>query len=319
MAYGSDYQRYAICHLRALRLTRRQALKWGLAGSAAVVLPRGLMGCGESTQPAPVPTPGATPIPSFLTDDEQRTLTAMTGRIIPTDTMPGAIEAGVAEYINRLLSTVPSSDDPAGNVFAGGPFSNRNPFPDAQTGTPSTQFPPDDFAQFIPLTRLQLMSWRVQLLGTAAVPGSDFNAGVQPPIIGIREHYRTGLAAIAATSQKMFGADFAGLSAAQQDAVMAAVDSSFIDLVTGHTIEGMFCAPEYGGNKDRVGWQLIGYDGDSQPLGYSVFDTTTQSYNERPDKPNSTANPDEDFSGVDAETAQFLTILARVGGGPHFP
>ena len=38
-----------------------------------------------------------------------------------------------------------------------------------------------------------------------------------------------------------------------------------------------------------------------------------------PDKPTSTANPDEDFSGVDAATAAFLKILVRVGGGPHFP
>jgi hypothetical protein len=302
-----------------MRLTRRQALKWGLAGSAAIVLPRGLMGCGESTPPAPAPTPTATPIPSFLTDAERRTLTAMTGRIIPTDSSPGAIEAGVAEYIDRLLSTVPSTDDPAGNVYGGGPFSDRNPFPDPRTGTPSTHFPPDNFTQFLPLNRLQLMSWRIQLLGTAAVPGSDFNPGLQGPVTGLRDRYRTGLAALDAAGRSMFGADFAALSAAQQDAVLAAADGSFVDVVTGHTLEGMFCAPEYGGNKDRVGWQLIGYDGDSQPLGYSIFDTTTQTYRERTDKPNSTANPDEDFSGFDAETNALLKILVRVGSGPHFP
>jgi hypothetical protein len=304
-----------------VRLTRRQALKWGLAGGAAVILPRGLLGCGESTQPGASPTPGVTPTPvhSFLSDEELATLTAMTGRIIPTDTTPGAIEAGAAEYINRLLSIVPSEDDPAGAVFGGGPFSNRNPFPDEHSGTPSAEFPPNHFEQFIPLTRLQRLSWRVQLLGTAAVPGSDFNAGVLPPVVGIRDRYRSGLATVAATSQRLFAAAFTTLSAAQQDTVLKAVSADFLDLVTGHTIEGIFCAPEYGGNKDRIGWELIGYDGDSQPLGYSIYNETTESYDERPDKPNSTANPDEDFSGVDATTDQFLRILVRVGGGPHFP
>jgi len=302
-----------------IRLTRRQALKWGLVGGAVVVVPSSLLGCGESTQTGAAPAVTPTPVPSFLTDAEHDILAAVTGRIIPTDETPGALEAGAADYINRLLSIVPSDSDPVGHVFAGGPFSNRNPYPDPKTGTPSSQFPPDQFEQFIPLTRLQLLSWRVQLLGSAAVPGSDFNAAVLPPVVGLRDQYRSGLASVATTSQHMFGAAFPALTATQQDTVLKAVSADFIDLVTGHTIEGMFCAPEYGGNKDRVGWQLIGYDGDSQPLGYSIFDETTQTYNERPDKPNSTANPDEDFSGVDAETDAFLKILVKVGGGPHFP
>lgn len=308
-----------------VRFTRRQVLRWGLVGGSVALLPRGLLGCGETVQPSPhptlqpTPTPTPQPVPSFLTDEELRSLTAMTGRIIPADDTPGAVEAGAAAYINRLLSTVPSDADPAGNVFAGGPFSNRNPFPDPKTGAPSTQYPPDDFTNFIPLTRLQLMSWRVQLLGSAAVPGSDFNAGLLPPVIGLRDRYRNGLETVAAASQRMFAADFAALTAAQQDAVLKAIDPDFLDLVTGYTIEGTLCAPEYGGNKDLVGWRLIGYDGDSQPLGYSIFDDTTMSYNERPDKPTSTANPDEDFSGVDATTQEFLKRLVRVGGGPHFP
>ena len=120
----------------------------------------------------------------------------------------------------------------------------------------------------------------------------------------------------------MFGADFADADRQRSRTRSSRpADQDFVDLVTGHTIEGMFCAPEYGGNTNRIGWELIGYDGDSQPLGYSIFDETTMTYNERPDKPNSTANPDEDFSGVDAITQQFLTLLVKVAapGGPHFP
>ena len=101
--------------------------------------------------------------------------------------------------------------------------------------------------------------------------------------------------------------------------VLAKIDQNFLSLITGHTLEGMFCAPEYGGNTDLVGWKLIGYGGDSQPLGYSLFDETKMTYHERADKPNSTANPDEDFSGVDANTQAFLTVLVQLVGGPHFP
>ncbi len=302
----------------SLFVTRRQVLRWGLVGGAAVALPAtSLLGCGDDDAFPPV-TP--TPIPSFLTTAEQRVVRAIAGRVVPTDNLPGAIEAGAPEYIDRLLSAVPDENEPA-YVFAGGPFSDRNPFPDPASGTPSTHFPTNHFAQFIPLTRLQLMSWRVQVLGSAAVPGSDFNPGLVAPVIGWRAQYRSGISGVQAKSMQMFSADFVALTSTQQDAVLKAADQIFVGVITGHVLEGMFCAPEYGGNINRVGWTLIGYDGDSQPLGYSIFDATTMTYKERPDKPNSTANPDEDFSGVDAITTQFLTLLVKVAspGTPYFP
>ena len=313
----------------SLFVTRRQVLRWGLVGGAVVALPAtSLLGCGDDDAfpplaPTPTtvpPTATPTPVPSFLTAEEQQVLHAIAARVVPTDDLPGAVEAGAPAYIDRLLSAVPDENEPA-YVFAGGPFSDRNPFPDATTGTPSTRFPTNHFAQFIPLTRLQLMSWRVQVLGSAAVPGADFNAGQVAPVIGWRDQYRSGLANVQAKSTQMFSADFAALTSSQQDAVLKAADQRFVGLITGHILEGMFCAPEYGGNINRVGWQLIGYDGDSQPLGYSIFDETTMTYNERHDKPNSTANPDEDFSGVDTVTQQFLTLLVKLAspGLPYFP
>ena len=299
--------------------TRRQLLRLGLVGGVVVVLPgTGLLGCGEDEGSFGSP-PTPTPVPSFLTDAEQQVVQAVTARIVPTDDLPGAVETGAAQYINRMLSLVPDEHDP-GNVFAGGPFSGRTPFPDPTTGTPANRFPADNFQHFIPLTRLQLLSWRVRLLGTAAVPGSDFNVGVLGPVIGLRDQYRAGIAGIESKSQQMFQAGFVGLTPQQQDMVLAKIDQTFLDLITGHTLEGMFCAPEYGGNNNLVGWQLIRYDGDSQPLGYSIFDTTTNTYNERADKPSSTANPDEDFSGVDANTANFMRVIVALGSdGPHFP
>ncbi len=301
------------------RFTRRQVLRWGLIGGTAVVLPgTAFLGCGDGDEFLRSPaTPTA--VPSFLTAEEKAVVRALVARTIPTDDRPGAIEAGAHEYIDRLLSLVPTAEEPRANVFGGGPFSARNPFPDPKTGAPSNKFPPDHFAQFIPLTRLQLMSWRVQLLGTAAVPGSDFNTSVLGSVIGLRERYRTGIAALQSTSRKMFSADFVALTSDQQEQVIEANGTEFVSLVTDHTLEGMLCAPEYGGNTNRIGWNLCGYDGDSQPLGYSIFDETTLRYHERPDKPTSTANPDEGFSDFDEPLQEFLTIIVKSVGGPHFP
>lgn len=302
-------------------VTRRQVLRWGLVGGVAVALPGGLLGCGEGNEAFAPLTATPTPAPpGFLTAEEADVVAAIVARIVPTDDQPGAVEAGAPAYIERLLATVPDAGNP-GVVFAGGPFSGRTPFPDPQTGTPSATFPPDQFAQFLPLTRLQLMSWRVTLLGSAAVPGADFNDGVLPPVVGIRDQYRSGIAALQTKSRASFNADFSALTPAQQDSVLASSElSSFVTLITDHTLEGMFCAPEYGGNTDRIGWNLIRYDGDSQPLGYSIFDETAMRYRERADKPTSAADPDETFSGVDPQTQQFLSVLVRVaGGGPHFP
>jgi gluconate 2-dehydrogenase subunit 3-like protein len=305
------------------QLTRRQVLRWGVAGGTLLLLPAGgLLGCGEGDEFGLAVTPTPTPVPSFLSPDEQNVLAAVTARIVPTDDSgPGAVETGAPRYINLLLSILPDEHSP-GMVFAGGPFSNRNQFPDPATGTPSTRFPPNDFTHFISLTRLQLMSWRVQLLGSAAVPGADFNDAVLGPKTGIRERYRTGLSEVQTKSMQLFGSDFVALSSDQQDTVLGAVDASFVDLVTGHTLEGMFCAPEYGGNTNLSGWTLIKYDGDSQPLGYAIFDESTMEYKERPGKPTTTADMDDDMSGVDADTERFLKVLvkiaARQGGNTPF-
>ena len=58
------------------------------------------------------------------------------------------------------------------------------------------------------------------------------------------------------------GADFAEAPAAEQDVRLEKMQSSlFFRMLRQHTIEGMFCDPMHGGNKDLIGWQLIGYPG----------------------------------------------------------
>jgi gluconate 2-dehydrogenase gamma chain len=77
-----------------------------------------------------------------------------------------------------------------------------------------------------------------------------------------RTAYSTGLAAIESQAQTTKGAPFGKLSAADQDAVLTAMQSTpFFNIVRAHTIQGTFSDPFYGGNENFIGWNLIGYPG----------------------------------------------------------
>jgi len=50
--------------------------------------------------------------------------------------------------------------------------------------------------------------------------------------------------------------------AAEQDKILTGIENTvFFTLLRTHTIEGMFCDPMHGGNRDMIGWQLIGFPG----------------------------------------------------------
>jgi gluconate 2-dehydrogenase gamma chain len=68
-----------------------------------------------------------------------------------------------------------------------------------------------------------------------------------------REIYREGL--------KML-AGFDALPADGQDARLREIErSAFFALLRRHVIEGMFCDPMHGGNRGKVGWEMIGFPG----------------------------------------------------------
>ena len=54
---------------------------------------------------------------------------------------------------------------------------------------------------------------------------------------------------------------------------------TFFDVVWEHTVQGMFCDPAYGGNRNAIGWRMLGFPG--AQWGYSSeqrahgFDATT--------------------------------------------
>jgi gluconate 2-dehydrogenase gamma chain len=89
--------------------------------------------------------------------------------------------------------------------------------------------------------------------------------------------YRAGLRAVDQHAKGRFGARFRKLNAAQQDAVLKDFESStvprfkraadFFEAVRCHVLEGVFCEPQYGGNKDMTGWRLVGFPG--QQFGYA--------------------------------------------------
>ena len=223
----------------------------------------------------------------------------------------GPVLAGPAAFAGRPL-------------FADGPFSDRNPFPDPATGTPSERHPDNAFRNATPLTRLQRLAWTARLLGANAVPElSDNPLARTLSDTNLRQRYREGVALVADLSAQDFGAPFDELTAEQQDTVVAKLrrqSRGFYDLLVDHTIEGLLCAPEYGGNRDLVGWQLVGFDGDSQPLGYTIFDETLGDYRERPDKPNSTIDPDDPCSGFSESMTRFLrVVLVQLAGATEFP
>jgi gluconate 2-dehydrogenase gamma chain len=81
--------------------------------------------------------------------------------------------------------------------------------------------------------------------------------------------YRTGAAELDRCCRERHAAGFAQAGEDVQDALLAEIDMphgpdvlrQFFAVVREHTIQGMFCDPQYGGNRDMVGWRLVGFPG----------------------------------------------------------
>jgi gluconate 2-dehydrogenase gamma chain len=158
----------------------------------------------------------------FFNDNEVRAVEAVVARIIPTDdTGPGAKEAGVAVFIDLQL---------AGAWGAGDHLYRQTPF---LAGTPQQGY---------------------QLAFTPA------------------EMFRLGLANLDEAARKAHGAAFADLAPEQQDALLAQAEQGKLDFgalpsaaffaaLLDATMEGFFSDPIYGGNRDKIGWKLVGFPG----------------------------------------------------------
>jgi gluconate 2-dehydrogenase gamma chain len=181
----------------------------------------------------------------FFDSHQRATIEAAMARIIPTDDTPGAREAGTIDFLDRYLSGIDY-------VFA-----------------------KPDGSGFETLEGKRAEAWRrrIQL---------------------IRGRYVEGIEELDGRSQDSFDADFADLADSQQDEVLAAIenpaetqaleeaqvssgyggpvepalqqtnaeiDLSFFAMLAVHTRQGFYADPIYGGNRDRVGWEVIGFPG----------------------------------------------------------
>lgn len=87
-----------------------------------------------------------------------------------------------------------------------------------------------------------------------------------------RDDYLISLSAINAWSRQNHSAAFAALTADDRESVLQALQNdevpdcspgsaAFFNLVRSHTIDGTFCDPYYGGNRNFAGWDLLRYPG----------------------------------------------------------
>ena len=106
------------------------------------------------------------------------------------------------------------------------------------------------------LSPLEELAWRTRIEGSQGIPERE-RLG---PITGWQQEYRDGIAAL--------GEDFASAPPEEQDARLGA-DPEFRDVLYQHIVEGAYAAPEYGGNRNLLGWKAIEFPGDVQPRGYT--------------------------------------------------
>ena len=160
---------------------------------------------------------------TFFNADEVAAIGALVDRLIPSDDLsPGGRQAGIDVYIDRQLS---------------GNFGN-------------------DVGMYI------------QPPFADGLPGM----GPQSPLTPA-QRYRKSLAALDDfTKSANLGKAFVDLAAADQDKLIAQMQSgelqlqgvsskAFFLLLWQNTKEGFFADPIYGGNKNMVGWKLIGFPG----------------------------------------------------------
>lgn len=192
--------------------------------------------------------------PIFFTDHEWATIDAAAARIIPTDHDPGAREAGSVRFIDRYLSGLDY-------IYAAA-----------------------DGSGFLRLAGKEAEVWRAR-------------------IGAMQRIYREGIEQLDMLAAQRNGARFVDLGDADQDAVLVTLsgrpkpapllfDSSenagafqmgafdeglaFFDALVLHVRQGFYCDPVYGGNRDRMGWRVIGFPGPS-----SLADTMDGTYSLR--------------------------------------
>jgi len=268
--------------LRHLPVIPRRDLLLYIGGvTVGAAVPFRFLGCNNETTVLP-PT-------GFFTDAERSALGTLANAIFPPDDKPGGQALGAVQFIEGFLTSFDSASGtqpPA--IYGGGPFSGRAPYADAD-GNPSVNVPPNSFATYLPLDRVKDAGFRVQLFGSSVLASGAPNDALLGPVVGLRAQFKNGLAdAMNGAVANGYG-PLAELDPADLRAYFNTVEVGFRDLLIDMVSQACFCAPEYGGNIGLGGWALTHFEGDQQPLGYSVWSSNAGAYVERPDAPMSTA------------------------------
>ncbi len=140
---------------------------------------------------------------------------------------------------------------------------------------------PPVFAFFTPEQALEVEAMSAQIIPTDETPGAREARVVsfidRALVTFDRERqgdYTQGLAELEAESKRSFPHEdrFSDLTFDQQLSVLTDIEETpFFNLVRTHTITGFFASPLHGGNHDKVGWKLVGYDDSlyhEAPFGY---------------------------------------------------
>jgi gluconate 2-dehydrogenase gamma chain len=108
------------------------------------------------------------------------------------------------------------------------------------------------------------------------VPGYVDKALSDQRMSHVREDFVNGLRELMRRAQSQQGKPFAQLAPGEQDVLLSSFKNSPKNSGAGHwyellvvlTMEGALSDPSYGGNRDRKGWALIGFDTSEPPTGY---------------------------------------------------
>jgi hypothetical protein len=86
--------------------------------------------------------------------------------------------------------------------------------------------------------------------------------------------YTQGLKDLPAKTKELFpsAGKFSALTSAQKIQLLTAIENTpFFATVRAHTITGMFSSPTHGGNYNKAGWKLVGFEDTlhfKPPFGY---------------------------------------------------
>ena len=177
---------------------------------------------------------------------------AAAARLIPTDDNgPGATEAGVVYFIDRQLFNEHSFRGYRGPRYDTGPFAEGVPTQGDQSGM--------SMRERFRLGLFGMDAYAKQLFGDGFVnlsPDqqdkvlSDMQQGVPKTFDGASIQ-STPIAATASSSETEI----------EQAGQVSTGAKAFFNLLLTYTIAGFFADPAQGGNRDMVGWKMIGFPG----------------------------------------------------------